>query len=71
MFKQNHYVFVTGTMDPALEETKKVHRQYVKSGVENSKLMVIKDMTHRNPSSFDFDEAIRYLDSRLEPPDDL
>ena len=66
--KQNHYVFVTGTLDQALEPTKKVYRQYQKAGVENSKLMVIPDMTHRNPSSFDFDAALEYLDSRLRPP---
>jgi len=65
LFKQNHYVFVTGTLDHALEKTKKVYRQYIRSGVENSKLMVIRNMTHRNPGNSDFDKAIQYLDSRL------
>lgn len=63
--KQNHYVFVTGTLDQALEPTKRVYSQYRKAGVENAKLMVIRDMTHKNPNRFDFDEAVQYLDSRL------
>lgn len=65
LIKRNHYVFVTGTHDQALEPTKKVHRQYRRAGVENSKLMVIRNMSHRNPGSFDFDEALQYLDSRI------
>ena len=63
--KQNHYVFITGTMDHALEMTKKVHRQYLRSGVENSKLVVVRKMTHRNPDARDLDQAIQYLDSRI------
>jgi len=64
LIKKNHYVFVTGTLDQAREPTKKVYRQYRKAGVENSKLMVIQGMTHRNPGRYDFDEALHYLDSR-------
>lgn len=63
--KENHYVFVTGTLDQALKPTKKVYNQYEKAGVENIKLMVIPNMTHRNPNSFQFAEAITFLDSRL------
>ena len=69
LFKQNHYVFVTGTRDHALEQTRKVHSQYLKSGVANSKLMVIRNMAHENPSGFEFGEAIQYLDSRITPED--
>ena len=65
LFRQNHYVFVTGTKDHALEQTKKIYRQYEESGVEFSKLMVIRNMTHRNPGNSDFDEAIQYIDSRI------
>ncbi|MEE8524596.1 MAG: hypothetical protein V3T72_11750, partial [Thermoanaerobaculia bacterium] len=61
-----HYVFITGTADHARALTEKVHQQYLSSGVEHSKLMVIHRMTHRNPGGSQFDEAIRYLDSRLE-----
>jgi hypothetical protein len=66
--KQNHYVFVTGTLDQALEPTKKVYKQYRQAGVENIKLMVIRNMTHRNPNRFKFSEAIEFLDSRLNAP---
>jgi len=66
LIKQNHYVFVTGTLDQAREPTKKVYRQYRKAGVENSELMVIQGMTHRNPGRYDFDEALQYLDSRKD-----
>jgi predicted esterase len=65
--RQNHYVFVTGTYDQALEPTKRAYRAYKKAGVANSKLMVIKKMTHRNPDSFEFEEALEYLDSRIQP----
>lgn len=66
--KENHYVFVTGTLDQALKPTKKVYQQYKKAGVENVKLMVIPNMTHRNPDRFRFSEAIAFLDSRLDLP---
>ena len=69
LFKQNYYVFITGTRDHALDQTKKIHRQYLKSGVDNSKLMVIRNMTHENPSSSKFGEAIQYLDSRIAAED--
>jgi dienelactone hydrolase len=69
LFKQNHYVFVTGTWDHALDQTKRVHRQYLSSGVDNSKLMIIRNMTHANPSGSIFGEAIQYLDSRITPDD--
>ncbi|MGH8221754.1 MAG: prolyl oligopeptidase family serine peptidase, partial [Woeseiaceae bacterium] len=65
--RQNRYVFVTGTYDQALEPTKRAYRAYKRAGVENAKLMVIRHMTHRNPDSYDFEEALIYLDSRSEP----
>ncbi len=37
----------------------------MKSGAENSKLMVIPGMTHTNPGGVDLDAAIQYLDSRI------
>ncbi len=61
--RQNRYVFVTGTYDQALEPTKRAYRAYRKAGVENSKLMVIRHMTHRNPDSYKFEEALLYLDA--------
>ena len=60
----NRYVFITGTYDHNLELTKKVFRAYERAGVEHSKLMVIRNMTHSNPKSKHFEKAIEFLDSR-------
>lgn len=65
--RRNRYVFVTGTYDQALEPTKRAYRAYRRAGVENSKLMVIRHMTHRNPDSYEFEEALQYLDTRDAP----
>lgn len=62
--RNNHYVFVTGTYDQALEPTKKAFRAYREAGVDNSKLMIIRNMAHRNPKWRDFDKAIRFLDMK-------
>lgn len=67
LIRQNHYVFVTGTLDQALEPTKKAHAQYIDASVVNSKLMVIPNMTHRNPNRYVFAEAVAFLDARLAP----
>ena len=58
----NRYVFITGTYDHNLEPTKKVFRAYERAGVEHSKLMVIRNMTHSNPKSKHFEKAIEFLD---------
>lgn len=63
--RQNHYVFITGTHDQALEPTKKAYRAYRRAGVENAKLKVIRHMTHRNPDAYNFEAALKYLDSRV------
>ena len=60
--RNNRFVFVTGKSDFNLKETKMVHRQYKKSRVENSKLLIISRMGHRNPRAKYFSQAIEYLD---------
>ncbi len=69
LFRQRHFVFVTGTLDQALQPTIDAHEEYLEAGATNSKLMVIEKMTHRNPGSYDFEEAFAYLDSRLASPE--
>lgn len=64
LIQQNRYVFITGTLDQALEPTKRVHRQYHDAGIENARLMIIPEMTHRNPNRFKFAEAVQFLDER-------
>ena len=65
LVRDNHYVFITGTYDGALKPTLRIHRKYLEAGVENAKLMVIREMTHRNPNRYDFAEAVAYLDARI------
>lgn len=67
LMRQNRYVFVTGTYDQALEPTKRAYRAYRNAGVENSKLMIIRNMTHRNPDAYRFEDALVYLDARGQP----
>ena len=67
LVKQNRYVFVTGTLDHALERTKEVYKRYLRSGVGNSRLIVVRGMTHRNPNGSDLDRAIQYLDAHITP----
>jgi len=62
LIKANRYVFLTGTYDHALERTKKAYRGFRNAGVEQSTLMVIRKMTHRNPKKRDFMKAIEYID---------
>ena len=63
--RANFYVFITGTEDFNLDDTREVHNAYIKAGIENSKLMVIPDMAHERPAAQDLDTAIKYLDSRF------
>jgi hypothetical protein len=65
IIRQYHYVFITGTEDFNKRQTRNVHKLYKKHGVENSKLMIVSRMGHRNPPAADFNEAIQFLDSRL------
>ena len=62
--KQNRYVFVTGSNDFNLDDTKRVFRSYRKAGIEQSKLMVIAGMGHSNPNKNNYEKAIKYLDQR-------
>jgi len=62
----NHrYVFLTGTEDFNLEDTREVYQAYQDAGIKNSKLMVIPGLAHKRPTAADLEAAIRYLDLRL------
>ena len=62
----NHrYVFITGTEDFNLEDTREVYQAYQDTGIKNNKLMVIPGMAHKRPTAADLEAAIRYLDLRL------
>jgi dienelactone hydrolase len=61
----NHYVFIAGTEDFNLEDTREVYQAYQDAGISNSKLMVIRGMAHKRPAAVALETAIKYLDQRL------
>lgn len=61
--KENRFVFLTGTNDFNLIDTKKVYSKYKKAGVINAKLMIVSNMGHSNPRRQKFSQAIEYLDA--------
>ena len=63
--KKNYFVFIAGTKDFNLLDTKKVYNAYKKAGIPNIKLMVIPFMSHEQPRPKKYAEAINFLDSRL------
>ncbi len=63
--KKNHYVFIAGTKDFNLRDTKKVYYAYKREGIQNIKLMVIPSMSHEKPRKSKYEEAINFLDSRV------
>lgn len=60
----NRYVFITGTKDFNLEDTKEVYNAYLQAGISQSKLVVIPDMEHKRPPASELEAALRYLDTR-------
>jgi predicted peptidase len=64
--RKNRYVFLTGTKDFNLRDTKQVFKKYGKAGVEQVKLMVIPHMGHSNPRYSDYSKAIAWLDGEVE-----
>ncbi len=63
--KKNHYVFITGSKDFNLRDTRKVYIAYKRAEIPNIKLMVIPFMSHENPRMSKYEEAIIFLDSRV------
>ena len=58
---ENRFVFLTGSRDFNLGETKRIHRRYLKAGAEKSKLMVIKGLAHAHPDATALTEALSFL----------
>lgn len=59
----NRFVFVTGTNDFNLEDTKNVFGKYKKAGAKNIDLMIISRMGHENPNRNRLAQAIKFLDN--------
>lgn len=64
--KKNHYVFITGSKDFNLRNTRKVFKRYKRAGIPNIKLIYVPNMVHRNPDMGIYEEAVNYLDSRKQ-----
>lgn len=64
VLKNLRYVFMSGSEDPALNEMRRAHRKFVAAGVEQSKLIVVRDHGHRMPDAMYFARALDHLDGR-------
>ena len=62
LIKNNRYVFLTGSNDFNLQDTKKIYSKYKNADVKNIKLMVIARMSHSNPKRNKFSQALDFLD---------
>ncbi len=63
LIKNNRFVFVTGSNDFNLHETREVFHAYEEAGIEQIKLMVINNLAHDLPGAEKLDEAVAFLDS--------
>ena len=60
----NRYVFVTGSRDFNLNETRMVYNKYLKAGAKNSLLEVESGMSHELPNANTLATALDFLDRR-------
>jgi len=61
---QNRFVFLTGSRDFNLDDTRRIYRRYIKAGAQHSKLMVIPGMAHAHPDSEALTEALQFLSAQ-------
>ena len=67
LMRRNRYVLITGTRDQALEPVKKTYRGYRRAGIDQAKLMIIRNMGHNTPRRSDFAKAVRFLEEAGGP----
>ena len=58
---QNRFVFLTGSRDFNENETRQIHKRYIKEGAVNSKLIVVPGLAHRHPDAAYLTEALQFL----------
>lgn len=58
---QNRFVFLTGSRDFNLSDSRRVHQRYLKAGALNSELMIVPGMGHELPDAAWLTRALRYL----------
>lgn len=61
--QSNRYVFLAGSEDAGLRQSRQVFRAYRAAGIDNTELMIIRGMTHRTPEKKEFAEALAFLDA--------
>lgn len=67
LMKKNRYVLITGVHDQALEPVKKTYRGYRRAGIEQTRLMIIRNMGHSTPRRGDFAKAVAFLEEASGP----
>jgi hypothetical protein len=60
----NRYVFVSGTRDFNLRDTRIVYRKYLKAGAVNSLLEIENGMGHALPNTNTLATALEFLDRK-------
>jgi predicted esterase len=60
---QNRFVFLTGSRDFNLDETRKIYRRYLKAGALHSKLIVVPKMSHELPDAKTLAIALEFLNN--------
>ena len=68
LIKNNRFVFITGSNDFNLRETRDVFHTYEEAGIEQVKLMVINNLAHDIPGAGKLDEALEFLDAGVQLP---
>ena len=63
--RENYYVFITGTKDFNLNDTKGVAASYSKNKFDNTKLIIVDGLAHNIPDTKEMDQAIEYLNTPL------
>jgi hypothetical protein len=64
--KSNRFVFLSGTQDFNLQDTKRVFKQYKAAGIKQIDLQVVPHMGHKLPGKSDFAAALAFLDDLAE-----
>jgi hypothetical protein len=61
---QNRFVFLTGSRDFNLRETRSVYHRYLKAGALHSKLMIVAGLAHAHPDAEALTEALDFLNGQ-------
>lgn len=65
VMRSNRHVFVRGCFDPKEREVKGVYDEYREAGFEDTRLITVQTRRQRLPQPQTLDQAIRYLDGKV------